>query len=208
MNRGQIRTAIYARLGVPTTDGLQDSTTVNNAINDALHHVESEADWPWLQASETLTTAAGDDTYTPAATWVRTKRLRVADYEPMQPCTPIELDDLHPDSSHRAQPTHFAVVEGVLVVRPVPDGVYSLLHLFTKTETDLTDDAHSPLLPARFHPAIVEYACFVLHRRARQAAEAAGALAAYEGWLRRMHDDRRRTTGPSKVRVRPRAGWL
>lgn len=202
MNFTELVAAVYLRLGVPSGDALLTSTIVGQAVNEALHEIDSEADWPWLDATETINTVAGTDAYTPAANWSRTRSLRIAaDGYPMSRRTIDEVNDLWPFADQTSRPQVYAIEGGQLVVRPIPDGVYALEHRYVRTEADISGSS-SPLMPAQFHPAIASLAAHIALGRSREDNRAAAALADFERWLRRMQKFRRRYQGPGRIRSR------
>ena len=86
-----LRTEILETAGLAADDARFPDATLNRIVNRALRQISSEAEWPWNQASETITTAADDAEYSPAVAWTKTIRLRYSDR------------DLHEYSAHAAQ---------------------------------------------------------------------------------------------------------
>lgn len=211
MDLAQLRTAVYARLGVDDTDGMMDPTTINGFINDALNEIANERDWPWLQTSETITTTQGVDTYAPGSfnttvplpAWTATDGLRRGDDgRTMERMSPTELDDRW-DLDQQARPAEWAVYGEKLILRPTPDGVYSILHRYYRAEVELAGDTDTPLLPVEFHPAVAELATFIALRRDRNDPRAQGAETAYAQWVAKMEKRKRRYKTPGRIRVRP-----
>jgi hypothetical protein len=202
MDYAAIKTAVLDRLGLPTTDGLITDTVLGRLINAAMQDLEADEDWPWLQASETIATVAGTGAYTPAATWARTRGLRVTTDEPMKFFSLEELDFMWPDPTTRGRPIAYTVEAEQLVLRPIPDAVYSLTHTFIKAPTDLSSSSDTPLMPSRFHHGIVEVAAALAARRQGSAAsDGDPAMAAADRWRAKMRKDRRRQAGKAHVRV-------
>lgn len=202
MDLSTIRTSVYDRLGVPSNDALLTTAVLNRAINAALHEIESEQDWPWYQATETLTTSAGDATYTPGATWLRTRVLRVANETPLPRYSYEELIERWPFDSSTGKPREYAVEAGEIHLRPIPDGVYSLEHRFVAKEDDLDSDGESPMMPDIFHQAIVDLATHIVLRRSSEDARSQQALGDYERWRTKMIRHKRKFQGPARIRTR------
>lgn len=202
MNLSALRTSVLNRVGGVSGDVMYASSVLTELINEAVHAIEVEYDWPWLEAVTTHTTTAGTQTLTVPTDWLRTRSLWIANYDPMQTLGFADLRTQF-DVSNQAQPECFAIAADTIYLGPVPDAAYTVNHLYVKREPDLSSDTDSPLMPASFHAAIVEHATYLALRRTREEARAAVALDAYQGWLRRMVDNRRRSTAPMRVRVRP-----
>lgn len=201
MNLGTMRTALETILGVPSSDGFYSSTQKNSLINEALQAVSTETVWPWLSDSTTFATVAGTATQAVPNDWMRTKNLVIDGYNPMRSISLQEIRAI--PTTSRGLPTLYTVHDEVIVMRLVPDAVYTVIHDYEKVEPALSSDSDTPLMPSQFHYSIVHFAAHLAHVRAGNAQKAATSLADYNGWIRRMRDNRRRIAGPVRVRVRP-----
>lgn len=202
MNLSEIRTALDRRTGLAF-----DTTAQTALVNEAVAFISADYSWPWLQAVETVTTVASTGTYNVAGDWAQTLELRRAsDNFELIALSIGELEDsFDPSSDANGEPWAFAIYGEQIRLRPVPDAVYSLTHRYYKTEPVLSNTTDTPLMPVRFHHAIVEYAAHLAFRRAGKQNQASAALEGYKMWRERMADDRRRRVGPVKVRIRPGA---
>lgn len=200
--RADLVAQVYDRLGVPTTDPQITAAVVQRLVNDALHEYEVEHDWPWLQASETLTTANGTDTYSLAANWRRTVSLRISDDWSLDRYGLQDLFDSFSDNT-RGRPEAYTIWADQVILRATPDAVYSVKHRYMKKEADLSADGSAPFLPLEYQGCVVEKAASTALRRLRDEQRAASAEAAYQRWLVKMRDDTRRSRGNGHVRVRP-----
>lgn len=204
MDLTALRTAVLTRLGVPSGDALFTTAVLDASINAALHEIESEEDWPWYEASETITTAAGTQAYAVAATWLRTREVKpsgaAADY-PLDRRSIAQLEEWYPYGD-TGRPAAFAVEQGQLYLFPTPNGAYTYTHRYVKIEADLVNAGDTPLMPAQFHNAIAELATYVALKRSRDDARGSAALAAYERWASKMRKYRRRHKGPARIRTR------
>lgn len=207
MNRAQLREAVYDRLGVTSADGQFTSQVVDRLLNDALHLIEVEHDWPWLQATASISAVAGTGSYAVPSDWLRTRYLRIDTYQPFVLREIGDLEERWPDSTTRGRPDDFAIEGDAVLIRPIPDASYTITHRYVKREPDLTDDTQSPLMPASFHAAIAERAAYLGLRRSREEGRAQVCLQAYQEWQGRMVDDRRRTQGPLRVKIRPGSAY-
>lgn len=200
MNFTELVTAVYNRLGVPSGDALLTSTIVGAAVNEALQEVNSEEDWPWFNATETIATVAGTAAYALNASWLRTRSVKISDDFPLERYSEEELSDLYPFATSTNRPQGYAIEGGQLLVGPVPNGVYSLQHRYVKFEGTLSG-VQTPLMPAQFHSAIVELATHITLKRSRESLRAQESLANYQRWLSKIKKYRRRFTGPGRIRT-------
>jgi len=86
---------------------------------------------------------------------------------PMTPITPLEMEQdtaFHNEDNTAGPPQHYLfgktlVASGSdvnqIIWSPAADGEYVLRYIYSQKLSRLTDDGHAPLLPARFHDAIV-----------------------------------------------------
>lgn len=215
MNLGLLRTAVYDQTGLDANDGLVTPAVVTSRLNRAIHAYEAEGTFPWLQQSEIITTVAGTDTYTPGATapagvtWLRTSEIRDAnqDSNVLNWQSPTELDDKW-NLTMQGFPKDFTIYQDRIILRPIPDAAYTLLHRFEQTEIDLVADSDTPILPAMYHEVLIEYASYLCFRRSRETERMQEALNAYNSWVVKMRSRAlRRADLPGRVRIRP-GGWL
>lgn len=200
-NLEQLRDAVRIRLGVPAADAFYSDPTVDNLINEALNAVATEVDWPWLEATETISTVAGTAAYTPAANWTRTKALTINQYDSLLLRSLQEIREI--DSTVQGLPLYYCVAAEQIILRPVPDAVYAIIHDYYKIEPALVTNTDTPLMPAPYHSAIVEYAVYLAALRSGEQARMQAAQQGYANWLRRILDNRRRSRSTMRVRVRP-----
>lgn len=203
-----LRTKVLDRIGVPSTDPQFPAALLTRFVNDAMHFIETDHDWPWLNASATITTTAGDDTYAFPADYRRTRSILApsgGEPLPLRRYSIDELDSRWPTSG-RGRPEAWGVDGEQIILRPMPDAVFTLTHRYVKSEPDLAGDTDVPLMPTAFHAAIAEVAAWMALRRDKQDPRAVAAWSAYAneqaGWRRKMLDDARRFGGPARVRVR------
>lgn len=179
-----IRTAVLTRTGLPASDSLVTAQVLKDVVNRAYHHIEGEADWPWLEATENLTLVANDLTKAPAATYLRTLNLRHAATGEVLRWMPIEfLDSL---ITAKGTPKFWGYSAGVLQFRPGADAGYTIAHRYITQPVDLVADGDIPVSPAVWEGAIVEYAAYLVFQRTNDNPEAKEALAAYGAWLATM----------------------
>lgn len=202
LNYTTMITAVRTRIGNPSTDGFFTDAQIGDMVNEALQITNAEADWPWLQASTTFNTAIGTATYDPtsATGWVKTRGLCIDGQDAMAERSLIELREwgVVPTGT----PAFWALENELINLRPVPNAVFTVIHDYIKIEPELSSTAE-PLMPASYRWSIVEYACYLAQLRQGNEQGAGAAKAAWQDWLGKMADHRRRTTGGRRIRVRP-----
>lgn len=203
MTLTEMRTAVRTRLGNPSTDGFFSDAQLTDLINEALQAISSEDDWPWLQTSENIALTSGDGSYPPAANWIRTKQLYITNFEPLVQISLAEINEI----TTQGQPEYFHIYDEEIVVRPIPTVSATLIHQYIRSETALSGDSDTPVMPTMFHYAIVAFACYLAHLRQQRNELAQLELRAYQDWYRRMISFRRRSQLPIRPRVRP-GSWL
>lgn len=204
MDLTTMRTAVRTRIGVPSTDTFFVDATLTDIINEALAAVATERDWPWLTTSTTFPTVAGTATYTPTSGWTKTRSLTIDGFDSMEERSLIEIRSI--PTTQRGQPSIFAVSGDQIILRTVPDAVYTITHDYVKTEPALSANGDTPLMPTQFHYAVVAKASELAHLRQGSLAKAEAQKAEYAAWLVRLNDNLRRTTAPKRIRVRPGSG--
>lgn len=201
-----MRSSLYHRCGLQSDDPTLTTQAANDAVNAAMHLIEAEQDWPWLSVRTSFTTEAGTDLYGTPPDWARTTSLRIASFPTFNEYQVDDLDDMFDDSTV-GQPYAWAADADRLLLRPTPDGVYTIVHRYVRQEPDLTSDTQSPLMPAKFHAAIVDAAAWQALGGDREEGRAGACFQAYTNWLAKMRDDGRRSSKPGRIRSRP-GGWL
>jgi len=178
-----LRTSVYTKMGIPTTDGLLTSTKVNAFINEALNQLEGEGIWQWQEATETLSAVVTNATLTPSSTnYGRTVALTIPGGDPLE-LKPIAFLDKLVNAS--GPPVFYGFWAGQLLIRPKADASYSFTHRYLKREVALVADGDTPLVPDRWSPAVVEYAASLAYRSMNDADNAARCVSAYQDWVRR-----------------------
>lgn len=201
-NLAEFRDAVRNRIGAPNADGFYDDANLTDLVNEALLAFAADVDdAPWLTASTSFSTVSGTQEYTPPADWVRTRLLSIDD-RPEIEWRPLSEIREWPESITDA-PRYYTVYGDQLILAPVPDGSYTVRHDYFVDELTLSADTDTPLCPVAFHYAVVAFATHLAHARGGDTTRAAMALGDYQQWLQRMKDQKRRTVGPLRVRVRP-----
>jgi hypothetical protein len=193
-----IRTEILETAGLASDDARFPSATLNRVVNRALRNLSAEHDWPWNQASETLTTVAAQEAYSPAAAWQKTIRLRyegrdLVEYQPR---------DAAQFFNDTGSPVGFYIEEESIHLLPIPDGVYSVEHIYSAGETALSGDTDTPALPDRYIDWLVSIALVQVSQRIRDTDLYGMADRERRRWSRLAADEVRRSTANMKVKAR------
>lgn len=183
MNLTALTAALRTRLGVPTTDAMFTDATCTDLLNWSIKKINSDHDWGWLEKSEAINTVNGTATYTPGADWLRTLMVQYGDYPPLEH---VSIDRIRMIGTPAGRPAFYTVFGDLIQLRPVPSAVVALTHLYIRTEPDLTAGGDIPLMPATYHPVLVEYAAYLGMLRISDIQEAGAALARYDKWLARQ----------------------
>lgn len=206
MNLAELAAEVTTRVGAATDDQMLTTSVIRGFVRSGLRHVEADLDSPdWLRTRETISTVAGLDSYEVPADWAKTLSLRVAEYDWHLEYVGFEALDADYGTQQvdgTGRPAAWTQEGGFLIVRPVPAGVFNLEHRYLRTETDLLADADVPLLPARFHDAIVEKAAGMALRRIGEYDRAGAHEADYQGWLGKIVDELNRVTKAPRIRTR------
>jgi hypothetical protein len=200
MNLSGYRVRVGARMGIPSGDTFMSPTIINDAINQALVTVEEEAFWPWSEAAARLTVLSGTVGVVLPDDWRATKGVYVGQWELRQ----VSITDLFtwPDSS-QGMPSVWSDYQDTVEVRPAAAGDRELTVIYYRMQPLLVNDTDRPMIPDRFHPAVVAKACELLARREDDGPNQAAHLADYTVWTGRMRKAMRSTTRPITPRVRP-----
>ena len=178
-----LQTAVYTKMGIPSSDSLITSAKLTAFINEAINQMEGEGVWQWQEATETLNATVGNATLTPSSTnYGRTVALTIPGGDPLELKSVGFLDKLVNASG---PPVFYGFWAGQLLIRPKADTSYSFTHRYMKREIALSAGGDTPLIPDRWIPAVVEYAASLAYRSVNDTDNAARCIAAYQDWIRR-----------------------
>ena len=206
MNRAQLRSALVARLGIPSTgDGRITESVQTDCLNLALTDLGAgEHQWPWLLTTGDLTFTAGVAPMPTDPPVVHCRELFVNGRRARKASSLAELLDVGVDGSRCLwfyQGTN-VVLAPAPSVQPT-DGVLYYL----QPEPELVADAQSPLVPAQFHNIVVARACYHAAVMKREWESAAQYNGEYEQGLKHMAGSARFTTGPRQIRTASSTLW-
>jgi hypothetical protein len=217
MNRAQFRDAIRLRTGMLSDDQMGTDAHLNSLIDDAIDYVQIEmpSGWPWQQYRGSFSTVAGTESYSFATidgsnTIMRIGSMRVVlDTTYEVELEPRAFNDLVTMYSSTAQqtPESYAVDGRTVILRPIPNAVYTIKFRAVKAEPTLSGDSSVPLMPEMFHNTIVEQAAYLWYRRTSNDQLAQVAKAELTHLLARAMSYAREAAGPGRIKdVRERTG--
>jgi len=160
-NLGTLRTSVRTKIN----DSSFSASTVDEAINDAIHEISGLFPFKWFAKRDTSgTLTVGSDTYNnPSDLEITsglilihptdaTKYWDITDYR----MNPDEFFNLYPSASSlsNAQPVYWTEYGNKIYFNCPADLAYKVTQLYQKIPTDLTADADVPELPVIFREAI------------------------------------------------------
>ncbi len=182
---------ILETAGLGSDDARFPSATLVRFINRALRQISSEAEWPWNQGSETISTVADTIAYTPAAAWTKTIRLSYDNRDLHE----YQARDAQQFANDNGKPVGFYIEEDEIHFVPVPDGVYSVTHVYQGLETALVAGSSAPALPERYIDWLIYSAIVTVAVKMRDTDLYSIADRERKLWRQRVYDDRRRSIG-------------
>lgn len=199
MNLSQLRAQIDRRTGVR-----QDVLAANSFINEAVNIISTRREWPWLDALQTITTTADENTYEVGANYSESRTVNVAGLEAEQ----IYIADGDEYAGTALNPDHYEYsiewTSGTanLTLYPTPPAGTTVLHRYTRTESLLISDTATPFMPERYHSVIADLAASMFLERIQPSrAEYYRALA--DKALKTMSEGVQRKSNPGRIRIRP-----
>lgn len=199
-----LRQKVIDRANLKSTDTRLTTTVLNRIINDALSQVSMEHAWPWLQTSASIVTVAGTSSYAVPADYIQTHSLVQTDIgAPLVQRATLELDQIIASG----RPSTYAIYGTSVLLKPIPDGAYTISHRYIKAEPALVADGDVSLIPEVYSRGAVEWAAMLAFQEIKDEVSALSAEKNYRSWLNRVSDNVRSSREPMRVRVRP-GSWL
>ena len=162
-----MQTEVYSRGFNYLNDGGAGVTRVTRWLNDAMHEIDSRADWPYLN---TTTTGA------PPLTIVDLNTVEsvtdISQLRTLQPCDRRDLREWYADLTITGTPWGWYLTGGnVINVFPANTGT-TLTVDYYRDAPDLVNAGDTPLMPDQYRMAIVEYALVKAHLDAENETSA------------------------------------
>lgn len=136
-------------------------------VNDANHRINDLETWQYLQAS-----ASGAAPLTVSDLGRVWSVYELAGKRPLTYLDERDLRDAFTDLTTTGSPEWFYLTGGT-VVNVFPVTSVSITVRYLKVQTDMSANGDVPLMPDRFRPAIVAYACAAAYRDVSNSEQAA-----------------------------------
>ena len=206
-----LQTRVRNRLNMSTDDPVED--LVDEYVNEGLHVVDmaNPTGWPWLYATANFTTTTNQESYgfsaivnSSSITVWKLADVRVRSGDVFDPLTLVSAEEgnyLWPTVAQGFPQAYF--VEGeTLYIRPIPNGAYGTRVRYVKAEQDMVAGTDGPLMPARYHGAIVTAALVIFYETLQDTQRLAMEQTRLDSWVQRMWRSSDETVEIPRVRVR------
>lgn len=214
MNLGEFRTAVNRRTGIA-----YDDTALNELVNMVLNDIAMEDDWPWLQATASLSQSAGTSSILAASLPTTARSFKsIIDTTNGVVYDPTTIADVDGANSWYGTPpaqfgtgSFFAVLGMDIYLTPAMPAAGTLTIRYIQNEPTLSADGSSPLLPVGYHHAVVDLVAYLVAGR-RSGPDDGKRAGQYSEMYRRLIGDmkktaRRRISSTRMPRIRPGSGW-
>jgi hypothetical protein len=160
---------------------------VKKWLNQAVRKIIIAAEIRTSQGSETITTLAGDPSYTMPEGFARLIDFFYPAAPRLMTAKDIRDFDLLPEAS--GQPTAYTVRSNELFLWPTPDGAYGLTMRFWRLPQDMVNDSDIPALPVQYHEDPIAYAMWKCYLRENDYQAAKVWQELWEGELLKMRGE-------------------
>lgn len=158
-----LQSQVRQNLGNPPTGVIADSR-LTNRINDSYREITTRYRHPELETTETLTTADGTSTASPASDYWFTQAIRDETNDRLLRQKSLSWI-LAQDTDSKGQPYYYTRRGSTLLLYPTPDGVYSLTHYYVAEPTALSAGGDTTVFDHLAWDEIIEWgATWRLHQ--------------------------------------------
>jgi hypothetical protein len=196
-----LRRLVRSRIGVPIQDDFFPDAVIDDNINLAIQVVEGEYHWPWSDVLDTVTVTADTPAFPYPANYRATRALMNGANE----LAPVAPGDFLTYGTATGDPAVYCPMDDVIAVAPAADA--TLLHYWYRQPAWLREDDDRSVIPEQYSGAVIAKAAELLSSREGAGADVGRHNTEFQSWIARMRRDVRRTTAPTRVRVRP-GGWI
>jgi hypothetical protein len=165
MNLGQIRERVKYRVR-DIGNVLTSDTIWNGHINAAYHKFLMRTGYNLEVSTTDISFSSGDDAQPlPEGVFSVLKVHDIANDETLEPLlTWRALTDIFPDFDESGSSTHFRITGNTVRLYPVTDRAVTLRVWYYEPADELEDDGDIPIIPNRYHEALVFGAAAEAHR--------------------------------------------
>ena len=196
---------IRNRVNLSTDDLRLGDTELLDFINAAVQDVESQKDWPWRQKLESISVAANDNEYTPAADWRTTLSLTLDNPNGVLQKRTWKWTRRLANSDITGVPAFYTEHAGVLYLYPMPDAAYTLHHRYLETTDILGSTSATVANPDWFDNIIVTKSASYVAQKLRDSELYQMLETQYKQQLKSFADDVSRSYEP--VTISTRRDW-
>lgn len=206
--------AALGRLGFSWPDGLVGVTNeqgVVSALNAAMDEMSVDHDWLFAYSEADLILSPGVSQYQPPARWLRTSFLvRKDSGEELG----VRQRRMHFQLNHQGPPCWYDTSGDQIIIAPVPDTSYTLIHgYFSGFEPIVWDEESYPniedqlnetelSIPSPYSTALVLYVARAIAMLATDRQRYDLADDAIQKFNNRLADNRRRQQKPGRIQTR------
>ncbi len=181
----------HIRLATVIEDTNVTDAQITVIINQGIHEVSVATQWPWLEASETITLVQDQNNYSPAADWNRTQSLVYDDNDTIIPyLAPSSYFELYGNDTGNTSTNFkfFTIWGGEILLTPIPSAADTdrLTHYYYKNPTELSAGGDTPEWDEAFHWIIVEYGKWKLYEREEYYDQSERAFLSFARYLEDM----------------------
>lgn len=198
-------TQIRNRVNLSTDDARVSDANILDFLNAAMQDVESQYSWPWRQKIETISVAANDNTYTPAADWRATLSITLVDPPAVLGKRTWKWTRRVAWADMTGSPAFYTEHAGVIYLYPVPDKAYSIEHRYLETTDVLGSTTATVANPDWFDNIIVTKTSSYVAQKLRDSELYQMLETQYKQQLKSFADDVSRNYEP--VTISTRRDW-
>ncbi|MBY0451220.1 MAG: hypothetical protein K2X01_11410 [Cyanobacteria bacterium] len=161
MNFLEIVNEVLNELDTPTVSTLSGATgltkRVMNWVNRTISDIFNRSnDWAFREATGSLTTVAGVDTYSLASTVDVDSFKTLVLRDTKIPLTYLDYEDWDQRNSTSGIPGCYTIFQNQIILSPKPDKAYTLDYRHQVKPVKLVNDTDTPIIPDKWHHVILD----------------------------------------------------
>lgn len=199
LTRLQLISRVRNRLSATSDDALLTTSRLYEFINDGIQAFSEERDWPWLEATSTISVVAGTTSYALPTDFTRAHLLDI-DGNELQEVQYGELIKFRNNTA--AQPELYALVGDTVRVMRTPDTAYTLNVYYQRKELELANDADVTYAPSRVASILTTYAALYAAVSVRDQELITSLTRLRDDELKRTVDAVQRATAGPRIQTR------
>lgn len=169
--------------------GFDDNDPLTTWINAAVHMIENEEDWDWLEAATTLSVPASTSTLTlPSDFFKPVQLVDTTNQAALRYWDVRNFSRNIADQTQTGQPEVYTVIgTNTIQLYPVPDASLSLKLIYERQISDMVNGTDLPTpMPARYHYAIVHGAAYIALQAENEEDRSTVAKAEFDSMIDKM----------------------